>query len=434
MREGSHWQISDYNGRVRVAVNLLPFRSRLAGAGRYSQHILRELFQLDRANEYVLFVALQAEEHFQYDAPNVTRMVVSLPDSAAARIAYEQTVLPLQLALREIDVLFTASVAIPVIATPKTVTVIYDMIAEHSSEFPNDMPEGASSKTSRGGRINSSLQGDAGRINSSLRVRKYPPLRNAYVRWMSRYAAVVSDAVITISENSCREIVRYGKVSPEKIHVARPGVAPELRRISEAAVLRRVRERYRLPERFVLYLGTLEPGKNLPRLVRAYTQLRRHYTELPHHLVLAGAHGWGVSEIEKEIQRSSAAAGMHLIGFVDERDLPALYSLADLFVYPSLYEGFGMPPLEAMACGTPVIVSNVSALPEVVGSQWAGPIQSAGVLVPPTDTAALTNAMARVLTDDDVRARLRAGGLERAKLFRWDDSARVVQGVLTQLL
>lgn len=380
---------------MRIAVNLLPFREHLAGAGRYSREILREWTAADAGNEFVFFVTPRARAHFAFGTPNITPVVVVLPESILARIAYEQFVLRIQLERYNIDLLFTPSVAIPLFGRKKRVTVIYDMIADAVRE---------------------------------RRLTKYPPLRSAYVRAMSRFAAQHSDAVITISENSKREIVRYAQVSPAKIALAPP--ATNLTRVTAPDVPARVQDKYRLPEKFILYLGTLEPGKNLPRLIQAYTRLKDRHPELPQHLVLAGAQGWGVREIEAEIAKSGAT-GFHLVGFVEQDDLAAVYTLADVFVYPSLYEGFGIPPLEAMACGTPVIVSNVSALPEVLGEPWTG--QVAGILVDPADVDALANAMGRVLTDEALRAKLIQAGLKRAGELSWASSADVVAQVVRRV-
>lgn len=376
---------------MRIAVNLLPFRIRLAGAGRYTQNILRELVRLDPQNEYLFLGTPHAAPHFDFQAPNVTRVMIPLLESSTARIAYEQFGLPIQLARCNADILFTPSVAVPIAWRGKQITVIYDMIAEHRD------------------------------------VTKYTRSRNAYVLLMSRYAAQRADAVITISESSRREIAHYARVPLEKIYLAPPAVDASLLPVTDDAALNRARNAYHLPERFILYLGTLEPGKNLPHLVRAYTRMKRAHPELPQHLVLAGARGWGVREIENEIQRSEAT-GFHWLGFVENDDLAALYALADVFVYPSLYEGFGMPPLEAMACGTPVIVSNISALPEVVGDLWQG--KRAGITIEPRDENALAQAMARVLSDNALRTQLRAAGMERAGQFSWTHSAEIVRQVL----
>jgi glycosyltransferase involved in cell wall biosynthesis len=259
-------------------------------------------------------------------------------------------------------------------------------------------------------------------------LNKYPPLRGAYVRRMSRFAARHSDAVVTISEHSRREIAQWAGIPQERIVLAPP--AAGMRREGDAAHLQAVRERYRLPERFILYLGTMEPGKNLPFLVRAYGRLKRARPETEQHLVLAGAQGWGTGALEAEIVKSDAG-GFHAIGFVDEEDIAALYTLADVFVYPSLYEGFGLPPLEAMACGTPVIVSNVSALPEVVGRSWMG--KPAGEIVSPDDEQAWADALAWVLGDETRREAMRTAGLARAGEFSWEMSAQVVRDTLERV-
>lgn len=377
---------------MRIAVNLLPFRAQLAGAGRYAQNILRELVALDANNAYTFFVAARAAAHFAFDAPNVQHKIVNLPNLLPARLVYEQCVLPLH---QQFDILFTPSVAIPLAWRGKKVTVIHDMMAEQRA------------------------------------LEKYPPLRNAYVRWMSRYAARHSDVILTVSENSRRDISAYARVPLEKILLAPNAAAPNFTPIQDETARARVRDAYHLPEHFILYLGTLEPGKNLPFLVRAYARMKHAHPELEQHLVLAGAPGWGVSAIENEIARSDAS-GFHIIGFVEEDDLAALYSLADLFVYPSLYEGFGVPPLEAMACGTPVIVSNVSALPEVLGAAWTG--QMAGLMASPRDQDAWAAAMARVLSDRALRDKLQRLGLERAREFSWQASAQVVLDAFNALL
>lgn len=374
---------------MRIGVNLLPFRERLAGAGRYAQNILRDLVRGDTLYDYVLWVTPIARKHFTFESQHITYVNVPLRSAnIAARIAWEQVILPFQLRRHQVDFLFTPSVAIPVLWRGRKVTVIHDMITEHRE------------------------------------VVKYPPLRRAYVRWMSRYAARASDVVLTVSEHSRREIAHFARVPIDKLQLAPDAVDDKLHPVSNPQVRAAACIKYQLPKQFILYLGTLEPGKNLVRLVQAFRQMKHAYPELPHALVLAGARGWGTSDLGRAIEQA-ARGDVRLIGFVDEDDLAAVYSLADLFVYPSLYEGFGIPPLEAMACGTPVVVSNVSALPEVVGE--------AGLLVNPYDTGALAQTMARGLSDDALRATMRKAGCARAKMFRWEASARVIQEAFERL-
>jgi glycosyltransferase involved in cell wall biosynthesis len=173
-----------------------------------------------------------------------------------------------------------------------------------------------------------------------------------------------------------------------------------------------------LPQRFILFIGTIEPRKNVGRLAEAFADLvmsaPRETADL--HLVIAGGIGWMFDAILARIQDLPMRDRIHLPGYVPEEEKPLWYNAATCFCYPSLYEGFGLPPLEAMACGVPVIASDVSSLPEVVGD--------AGIMVPPTDTDALTDALHRVLFDAALRAELAQRGLARASRFSWAEAAR----------
>jgi len=175
-----------------------------------------------------------------------------------------------------------------------------------------------------------------------------------------------------------------------------------------------LRRRHGLPEPMILYLGTLEPRKNLPRLLEAYALLRRR-PGVRHRLVLAGGRGWYYDEIRAAVERLGLRDEVLFPGYVPEEDKPLWYSAADLFVYPSLYEGFGLPPLEAMACGTPVVVSNTSSLPEVVGE--------AGLCVDPLDPEALARAMLALISDRERHRAYREAGLARARAFTWRTTA-----------
>jgi glycosyltransferase involved in cell wall biosynthesis len=224
-----------------------------------------------------------------------------------------------------------------------------------------------------------------------------------------------ADRVLVVSEATKQDLMRHCRVDGQKVRVIYNGVSERFHPLTES--LDSVRLRYNLPERFVLFVGTVEPRKNLARLVEAFNRVGR---KIAHSLVVVGAKGWKTSPIYREIGRSPLRDRIHVTGFVADGDLPAVYNLADAFVYPSLYEGFGIPVVEAMACGTPVVTSDVSALPEVAGD--------AAVLVDPLDVAQLAEAIERVLHDETLREMLRAKGIERAKRFSWDASAaKVVQ-------
>ena len=198
-----------------------------------------------------------------------------------------------------------------------------------------------------------------------------------------------------------------------------PGFCPILP-VARAAL----RQKYALPERFILSVGTIEPRKNLTALLDAYHTLRQSDPDLG--LVIAGRRGWRSAGFFERLQALGLEATVRLLGPVPDADLPALYSAAEVFAYPSLYEGFGLPPLEAMACGTPVVVSNTSSLPEVVGK--------AGLLVEPHDIAGLAAAIEAALTDTARQADLCARGLMQARCFTWEAAARATLQVYQDVL
>ena len=252
----------------------------------------------------------------------------------------------------------------------------------------------------------------------------HTPLNRANLRWIAPRAVGHAARVITDSEATARDAASLLGVPAEKlrpIHPGcdlerfRPGAAPE-----DAAALARLGVR----PPYLLFVGTREPRKNLVSLIRAFAALP--VERFPHRLVLAGSPGWRNHEAERLLQRSDVALRVEQLGRVDDRDLPALYRGADALVYPSLDEGFGLPPLEAMACGTPVVTSNVSSLPEVVGE--------AALTVAPQDLAALSGAMRAVLEDRDLRARLVAEGPRRAARFTWASTARATAAVYAEAL
>ncbi len=234
-------------------------------------------------------------------------------------------------------------------------------------------------------------------------------LRGAVPRAVRRARLVLAD-----SESTRRDLIRFWDTPSEKVHVLYPGLSPHFCRVEDAQRLAQVRERYRLPDRFILSVSRLEPRKNFPGLIRAFNRLKERF-DLPHHLVVAGSKGWLYEPIFEEAARSPYREQIHFPGFVADADLPALYTLADVFAYPSFYEGFGFPPLEAMACGVPVICADNSSLPEVVGD--------AGILLPADDEAAWADALAQVLMDEELRRRMVVAGQARAARFTWRAAA-----------
>jgi glycosyltransferase involved in cell wall biosynthesis len=243
----------------------------------------------------------------------------------------------------------------------------------------------------------------------------HPPRRVLLNRPLVDVAARRADAIITVSESAKRDIVRLYGSQAERIHVVHEAAAPSFQPIRDQRALDRVRQRYELAERFVLYVGTIEPRKNLPKLIEGFAR-RRNSGEIPHQLVCAGPYGWLSRDIEDLIDRLQIEQSVRFTGYVPFDDLAALYSLAEMFVFPSLYEGFGLPVIEAMACGTPVITGHVAALTEVGGSA----VEHVGHL----DADSLGDAMVRLASDPRRREELTSLGLQRARAFSWQRAAR----------
>lgn len=237
--------------------------------------------------------------------------------------------------------------------------------------------------------------------------------------WQARF----SDAIIAVSDSTKQDMVKIYHIDPAKIYRVYSGIAPSIGRPAEDELVRFRREK-NLPEKYVLYLGTLEPRKNITGLIDAFNELKDTDGTDDMHLVIAGPKGWLYDGIFRQAARSPHARQIMFADYIDDRDRPFYYSLASVFVYPSFFEGFGFPPLEAMACGTPVVASHTSSLPEVVGD--------AGILVAPQYSAGIAGGMKAVLKDARLRELLVKRGLERAKRFSWQKAAEQTLSVLTR--
>ncbi|MEW6321774.1 MAG: glycosyltransferase family 1 protein [Acidobacteriota bacterium] len=247
----------------------------------------------------------------------------------------------------------------------------------------------------------------------------HPVRRLLLNRPLMRTAIRRAGAIVTVSHSTRRDLLRlHPEVDPGRVVVVHEAAGPGFSPIDDAARLADVRARYGLPARFLLYVGTIEPRKNLPRLVSAFAEARA--AGLRHHLVCAGPYGWSSRSLAGHIRRLGVEAAVHFTGYLRAADLPALYNLSEFFVFPSLYEGFGLPVVEAMACGVPVITSNTSSLAEIAGD--------AALTVDPTMVEALGSALHRLGSDAALRADLSARGLARARAFSWAQAARAMLG------
>ncbi len=254
--------------------------------------------------------------------------------------------------------------------------------------------------------------------------------QNAYLRWSTRYNARAAARVLADSQATRDDLVRHCRIPAGKIVVVYPGRDESLAPVTDPAALAAVRARYGLAGRYLLHVGTLQPRKNLIRLVQAFASLLASGGEpsaADLQLVITGKKGWLYGDLLAEVDKLGLAAQGRVVltGYLPDADLPALLSGALAFCFPSLYEGFGFPVIEAMACGAPVVCSNVSSLPEVAGD--------AALLVDPLDVTALAAALGQVATDEGLRRELSERGLRQAAKFSWRQSARQVLDVFDEV-
>lgn len=254
---------------------------------------------------------------------------------------------------------------------------------------------------------------------SFLRFPEYFSFRKNFWHRMINVKKLIkkTDFIIAVSENTKKDIIELCGVKPEKIKVIYSGIEDRFRVISDKEKLYEARKKYGLPEKFIFFLGTIEPRKNIEGLIKSYNHLRYSRKDFAEYaLVIAGGKGWKSEKIFKEWENSIYKKDIIFLDYVDRNDKACLYNLASLFVYPSFYEGFGFPPLEAMACGIPTICSFASSLPEIAGD--------ASLMVDPFNICDIAKAMEMIIADKELKNDLIQRGLENVKKFNWDNAAR----------
>jgi len=256
-----------------------------------------------------------------------------------------------------------------------------------------------------------------------MSLRLYPrchPLRRLLLNRPLMHVAIRhASQIVTVSESARRDLLRFHDIPADRVSVVHEAASPAFRPIHDRARLDEVRARYGLPKRFILYVGTIEPRKNLLRLMTAFAAARR--AGIPHHLVCVGPYGWASSDLSGHIKKLGVEPWVHFTGYLPFELLPAIYNLGDFFVFPSLYEGFGLPVVEAMASGLPVLTSNSSSLGEIAGD--------AALTIDPTDTDALLAGIRQLAADRDLRRELSERGLQRSRSFSWAQTARQMLAV-----
>ena len=356
---------------------------RSAGIHSYIAELLRRLPSADAGLRYTAFANRAASAHIKVMAVRSTWLPTAQP---WARIVWEQAIQPLVAARERLDLLHGLAFVSPLAGRCPTIVTVHDL---SFALFPG-LFRGAHA---------------------------------AYLRLFTRISCRRAGRIIAVSENTRADVIRLYGVPGERVEAVPHGVDARFfpRPPNEIAEFRRT---HSLADHFILFVGTLEPRKNLVKLIEAFSNLRSRIPDLK--LILAGGTGWYYAQVFAAIERLDLQDGVTWAGYVPADELPLWYNSADVFAFPSRYEGFGMPLLEAMACGTPVVTSTASSLPEVAGE--------AALAVQPDDADALASALHRALTDGALRQELRAKGLARAATFTWEETARRTAAVYRHAL
>jgi glycosyltransferase involved in cell wall biosynthesis len=360
---------------MKIGIMLRHYEQHDGGVKVYTQNLIPRLLSQGSCNQYLLIYRNPALLGSYAGYPNASEIVLSVP----TRLLWDQIGVSWIARKYKLDLVFNPKFTAPAFAGTKTVFV------RHGSEryvIPEKLP--------------------------------------AFNCWASnlliRQSCRSADAVICVSETVRKDLIAFTGLPAQKASLIHNGFDDHRFRVtSDTARLAEIRKKYALPERFILWAGQIDPRKNIARLLMAFDKIRH---SVPHDLVLAGLKGWKAEEELRPIHQLDLQGRVHFTGWVPHDDLPLLYNLADLFVFPSLYEGFGLPLVEAMACGCPVLTADRGSPPEITGK--------AAFLVNPLDVDQLARGMRSLLTDQSARNDLKTKGLERAKAFSWNHCAEQV--------
>ena len=381
---------------MRIGIDYTAAVRQGGGIGRYTRNLVRALAELDAENDYTLFVAGGWGEGDGLGPWPVNFRVRSVPFSDRwVHLLWQRLRLPIpvQAVTGSLDLFHSPDFVLPPTGRTPALLTVHDL--------------------------------------SFLRVPEcYVPAFRRYLEGAVARATSQADHILADSESTKRDLEDLLEIEPQRVTVLYPGVEDRFQPIRTAEVLRAARERYALPEHFVLGLSTIQPRKNFAGLLEGYRRLVQSRSHDPAvadlQLVIAGGKGWMVEDALAALDEPGLRERVHLTGFFADKDLPALYNLAAVFAFPSWYEGFGLPVLEAMACGTPVVCADNSSLPEVAAG--------AALIVDAADTDALTEALYRVLCEDDLRTEMASAGLEKAKAFSWSRAARQLLAMYRSLV
>jgi len=371
---------------MRVLVDCTQITRNKAGVGVYALNLIRGLRKHQQQKDLELWILVQSDDpdfSFEEDGTHIVTIQSRWFRSLPLRLLMEQIYIPWLLRKHKIDVLHSLHYSFPLLRTrARKVVTICDM-------------------------------------TSFIMPEVHVPVKIAYFHFFIRAGSYLSDALIFISTSTQKDWKHYFPKSSKPGFVVPLGKALSFHPNIDPSEIDAVVRKYGLTRPYVLYIGTIEPRKNIARLIRAFAQLAEQFPSAS--LVITGMKGWGYAEVFDTVKSLNIESRVIFTGFADEDDKPQLLAGAEVFVYPSLYEGFGIPVLEALACGTPTVTSAISSIPEVAGD--------AALLVNPESITEIAEQLARLLDSSELRDSLRALALKQAALFTWERTASETLGV-----
>lgn len=373
---------------MNIAINTLSLYKTKAGMGRYIRELVNRLPALDPQHTYYLYISQKNKKYFNFEEKNVVVKTLSRFWSVHfLKLLWEQFFLPFSLWKHDIQLYHSTGFTLPFFKQKKTkyVVTIADMTFFSHPEY-------------------------------------HLWWKVLYFRYMIPRALKKADTIITISDNTKNDILKMTNIPPEKIKTIYLGVDRQFSPLNRS-VCKKIGEKYNIKTPYILFVGMLEPRKNIIGLLHAYALLK---DKKGHELVIVGKKGWKCDEIFDTVKELGLQTVVRFLGYVPDEDLPALYSAATCFVYPSFYEGFGIPILEAMACGCPVITSNNSSMKEIAGN--------AALLIDPANKEEIKEAMELILSHKKEQQRRRRAGLLQVKKFCWETMAKQTKELYASLL
>ena len=367
---------------MRIGINtLFLIPGKHGGTETYLRNLLLNLAKIDKANDYIMFTNRENSGSFGIRQDNFLEVLCNFSARyKSLRVFWEQVVLPIMAGRHKIDVLHFPAYVSPVVNLfgTKLVVTIHDMMYRY---YPENYPRG----------------------------------QLLYFRYFIPASARRAEMIITVSKNTKKDIIKFLKVPERKVRVTYEAHDKRFSNNLSVSEKNRIKKKYNLPDRFILSVASFNPQKNIDTLVRSFSLIKKTYN-LSSQLVLVGMKLSYYSKIISVIEKLKLDKDVLFIGYVSDNDLPYLYSLANIYAFPSFFEGFGLPPLEAMACGCPVVASNATSIPEVVGD--------AGILIDPHNIEKMAEAIYKVLINDNLRKDLIRKGFERVKQFSWEKTAK----------